>query len=84
MPGEDDEHPVTASVIVPARDRFVMSKGHCTGAFYSALAGAGYMLAYPAWFLLWKGGVVAEPIHWVLFVGFWLLLAGGTIFYRFR
>ncbi len=26
----------------PARDRFVMSKGHCTGAFYSALAGAGY------------------------------------------
>ena len=26
----------------PARDRFVMSKGHCTGAFYSVLAGAGY------------------------------------------
>ncbi|WP_350150772.1 transketolase [Devosia sp. RR2S18] len=26
----------------PARDRFVMSKGHCTGAFYSALAAAGY------------------------------------------
>lgn len=26
----------------PARDRFVMSKGHCTGAFYSALASAGY------------------------------------------
>lgn len=26
----------------PARDRFVMSKGHCTGSFYSALAAAGY------------------------------------------
>ncbi len=26
----------------PRRDRFVMSKGHCTGAFYSALAGAGF------------------------------------------
>jgi transketolase len=26
----------------PERDRFVMSKGHCTGAFYSALAAAGY------------------------------------------
>jgi transketolase len=26
----------------PGRDRFVMSKGHCTGAFYSVLAGAGY------------------------------------------
>ena len=49
-----------------------------------ALAGAGYMLAYPVWFLLWKGGVAIEPIHWVLFVGFWLLLLGGTIYYRFR
>lgn len=26
----------------PERDRFVMSKGHCTGALYSALAGAGF------------------------------------------
>jgi transketolase len=26
----------------PARDRFIMSKGHCTGAFYSVLAGAGF------------------------------------------
>lgn len=26
----------------PGRDRFIMSKGHCTGAFYSVLAAAGY------------------------------------------
>lgn len=26
----------------PLRDRFVLSKGHCTGALYSALAGAGF------------------------------------------
>ena len=26
----------------PQRDRFVMSKGHCTGAFYSVLAAAGH------------------------------------------
>lgn len=26
----------------PGRDRFVMSKGHCTGAFYSTLAAAGF------------------------------------------
>jgi len=26
----------------PDRDRFVMSKGHCTGAFYSVLAAAGF------------------------------------------
>jgi transketolase len=27
---------------MPERDRFVMSKGHCTGAIYTALAAAGY------------------------------------------
>src|SRR6185437_14681675 len=26
----------------PWRDRFVMSKGHCTGSFYATLAEAGY------------------------------------------
>ncbi len=26
----------------PGRDRFVLSKGHCTGALYAALAGAGF------------------------------------------
>lgn len=26
----------------PGRDRFVMSKGHCTGAFYAVLAAAGF------------------------------------------
>jgi transketolase len=31
-----------ASPADPGRDRFVMSKGHCTGALYAALAGAGY------------------------------------------
>ena len=49
-----------------------------------ALAGAGYFVIYPVWFLLWKGGVLIEPIHWALFIGFWLLLALGTLFYRFR
>lgn len=29
----------------PARDRFVMSKGHCTGALYATLAAAGYFPA---------------------------------------
>lgn len=30
------------SPTAPGRDRFVMSKGHCTGALYTALAGAGF------------------------------------------
>ncbi|WP_420146404.1 transketolase [Sphingobium sp.] len=31
-----------AQPTAPGRDRFVMSKGHCTGALYTALAAAGY------------------------------------------
>jgi transketolase len=31
-----------ARPLAPERDRFVMSKGHCTGALYTALAGAGF------------------------------------------
>ena len=31
-----------ARPLAPGRDRFVMSKGHCTGAFYSVLAASGY------------------------------------------
>lgn len=32
-----------ANPTAPDRDRFVMSKGHCTGAFYAALAEAGFI-----------------------------------------
>lgn len=32
-----------ADPAAPDRDRFVMSKGHCTGAFYAALAEAGFI-----------------------------------------
>ena len=32
----------SANPSAPDRDRFVMSKGHCTGALYTALAGAGF------------------------------------------
>lgn len=31
-----------ANPAAPDRDRFVLSKGHCTGALYTALAGAGF------------------------------------------
>lgn len=49
-----------------------------------SLAGAVLMVVYPLWFLLWKGGFVVEPVHWVLFILFWLSLAGGMIWYKFR
>lgn len=31
-----------ANPTAPDRDRFILSKGHCTGALYTALAGAGF------------------------------------------
>ena len=49
-----------------------------------SFAGAALMVVYPTWFLLWKGGFVPEPVHWMLFVLFWLSLALASLFYRFR
>ena len=49
-----------------------------------AVPATAYMLAYPVWFLLWKAQLVIEPVHWMLFVGFWALLIGSAIYYRFR
>ena len=49
-----------------------------------AVAALVYVLAYPVWFALWMGGLVPEPMHGVLFIAFWLSLAGAFLFYRFR
>jgi hypothetical protein len=53
---------------------------------YKAVSAAGgfYVVAYPVWFLLWKGGFVVEPVHWILFIGFWLSLAVSSLYYRFN
>ena len=49
-----------------------------------SFAGAALMVVYPTWFLLWKGGFLPEPVHWMLFVLFWASLAFATLWYRFR
>ena len=49
-----------------------------------AFAGAAFMLVYPLWFLLWKGGMTGEPIHWVVYLVFVFTSAAASIFYRFR
>lgn len=41
--------------------------------------GAGtFLLVYPAWFLLWKGRLLPEPHHLLLFI---LFYAGGVLGY---
>jgi hypothetical protein len=50
----------------------------------ASFAGLALMVVYPTWFLLWRGGFVPEPVHWMLFVLFWLSLAAASLYYRFR
>lgn len=49
-----------------------------------SFAGTVLMVVYPTWFLLWRGGFVPEPVHWMLFVLFWASLALATLWHRFR
>ena len=49
----------------------------------TAAAGA-YAIVYPVWFLWWKGGFVAEPMHVALYVGFMIVFLAASLFYRFR
>ena len=50
----------------------------------SSIAGTFYFIAYPVWFLLWKGGLVPEPMHGALFLGFWAILIAAYLYYRYR
>jgi hypothetical protein len=49
-----------------------------------SFAGTALIVAYPVWYMLWRGSLAVEPDHWILFVGFWLSLALATLWYRFR
>jgi hypothetical protein len=53
---------------------------------YKAASFASSVLVsiYPVWFLLWKGGFVVEPIHWVMYIIFMLGLGLAMLWYRFR
>jgi len=50
----------------------------------TALAGSMFVLVYPLWYILWKGGFVIEPMHGVIYVLFLLTALGGMLYYRFR
>ena len=50
----------------------------------ATVAGGFYTIAYPLWFVLWKGGLVREPVHWLVFVGFVATLCAAHLWFRFR
>gem|GEM_PF-1083496 len=53
--------------------------------YKAASLGAVVLLTgYPVWFLLWKGGFVAEPSHWLIYVLFLVAMGLGQLWYRFR
>ena len=49
-----------------------------------SFAAAAYFLSYPAWFFLWKGDFLPEPMHGALFGIFYVGFVLGFIYYRFK
>ncbi len=49
-----------------------------------ASCAAGYFFGYPAWFCLWKGGFLPEPMHGALFGIFYACFILGFIYNRLR
>ena len=47
-------------------------------------AASSYVIVYPVWLLLWKGGLVPEPMHVVIFLVFAAVMMIASLFYRVR
>lgn len=51
-----------------------------------AMQAGGFALIclYPAWYALWKGGFVAEPLHEAVYVAFFAVTMLGYLFHRYK
>ena len=49
--------------------------------WFSSYGATAFVIVYPAWFLLWKGGILPEPYHLALFLIFY---AGAFLGYFVR
>jgi MFS family permease len=43
-----------------------------------------FLIGYPIWFLLWKGGFVPEPQHVVIYAVLLVVMLLASLFYKFR
>ena len=50
----------------------------------TSAAATSFVVVYPLWYLLWKGGFVPEPMHVVIYVIFIATALAATAWYRFR
>ena len=50
----------------------------------AVVAATVLVIAYPVWWLLWMGATAPEPIHWVMFLAFYVSFLLSFAFYRLR
>ncbi len=50
----------------------------------AALAAAVVLLGYPVWFILWKGRLVSEPSHEVIFITLYAVMILAYLYRKFR
>ena len=50
----------------------------------ASFSAALLLIGYPIWFLLWKGGFTAAPVHWIMYVVFVAGTLLASLYYRFR
>jgi MFS family permease len=43
-----------------------------------------FLIGYPIWFLLWKGGFVPEPQHVIIYAVLLVVMLLASLFYKFR
>jgi len=52
--------------------------------FASAVATNVVLIGYPVWFMLWKGGWVAEPEHSLVFAALFVAASVAYLYRKFR
>ena len=53
--------------------------------YRATTAGAvAYIVVYPVWLLLWKSGLVPEPMHFIIYLLFMAVVLIASLFYRVR
>lgn len=53
--------------------------------YKATTAGAiSYIVVYPVWLLLWKSGLVPEPMHFIIYLLFMAVVLIASLFYRVR
>jgi hypothetical protein len=52
--------------------------------YASGWATVAMMAGYPVWYLLWKGQLVPEPSHQIIFVAFYIVMLAAYLIRKFR